>query len=265
MTNSKKFLIIHADDVGVSNVVNQSTFEAFHRGDITSCAIMVPCQEFASAAAYLSRHPQFDVGVHLTLTAEWSNHRWGPISPLHLVPSLVDEHGHFYKSVLDFMKHAKPHEVEIEGRAQIKKALESGLKLSHLDAHMYSLYFKTDLYEVYHKLALEFSLKFISCKSLPNFASHFTLQDLFMAEETAPQKNTLPFYLESLRKTKPGFSELLVHLGEETPELDQLMDYRKDWGASWRKLDTDILGSKDFKAALAEYQIELTDWRHLTS
>jgi predicted glycoside hydrolase/deacetylase ChbG (UPF0249 family) len=197
------------------------------------------------------------------LTAEWSNHRWGPLSPIELVPSLVDEKGHFHKTVPEFMKHAKPNEIAIEGRAQIKKALASGLQLSHLDAHMYSLYFRPDFYEVYHNLAKEFSLKFISCQKLPNFTTPQTLQDLFMAEETTAQKNTLPFYLEALQKIKPGFSELLVHLGEDTPELDHLMDYRKDWGASWRKLDSEILASQAFKAALAHHQIELTDWRHL--
>ncbi|MFC1597153.1 ChbG/HpnK family deacetylase [Planctomycetota bacterium] len=41
----------------------------------------------------LRENPALDVGVHLTLTSEWENCKWGPVTE---APSLVDRQGHFF-------------------------------------------------------------------------------------------------------------------------------------------------------------------------
>src|SRR5207247_1763857 len=87
---SARLLVIHADDLGMAHTVNRASFEALERGWITSASIMVPCPWFPEVARFARAHPDADLGLHLVLTSEWTTFRWGPLSPVDQVPSLLD-------------------------------------------------------------------------------------------------------------------------------------------------------------------------------
>src|SRR2546423_12893436 len=67
----KRVVIFHADDVGMCYEANQAVQQALTNGYYRSAACMVPCPWFNEMAAWCVAHPQFDVGLHLTLTSEW--------------------------------------------------------------------------------------------------------------------------------------------------------------------------------------------------
>src|SRR6202049_2829386 len=92
---SARLLVIHADDLGMNHSVNRATFEALENGWITSASILVPCPWFPEVARWAKQHPNADLGIHLALTSEWTDLRWGPVSGVGRVPSLVDAHGYF--------------------------------------------------------------------------------------------------------------------------------------------------------------------------
>lgn len=157
--------IVHADDIGMCHAANVGAFEALAGGPVTCGSIMVPCPWFSEAAERARAHPELDLGVHLTLTAEWARYRWGPVSSASAVPSLLDEQGVFPRTVADVLLRAKSDEVETELRAQIERALESGIDVTHLDAHM-GVAFLPPFVEIYARLCRDYQLPaFLVCLS----------------------------------------------------------------------------------------------------
>ena len=96
-----------------------------------------------------------DVGVHLTLNAEWETYRWGPITHS---PSLLDGDGGFPRTLEDVWDHADLDEVRKECRAQIERAIFWGFDVTHLDSHMGTMQLRADFFDVYLELAVDFRL-----------------------------------------------------------------------------------------------------------
>src|ERR1700730_10604325 len=67
----KRYLIVNADDFGLSVGVNRGIIEAFEHGIVTSTSLMVNWQGAAEAAAYARKHPKLSLGLHLNL-GEWA-------------------------------------------------------------------------------------------------------------------------------------------------------------------------------------------------
>ncbi|HEU5099976.1 MAG TPA: polysaccharide deacetylase family protein, partial [Roseiflexaceae bacterium] len=132
--------IIHADDIGMcqASVAAYADLAAF--GLISSAAVMVPCGWFPAAAALGRANPDYDLGVHLTLTCEWDAYRWGPISTRDPETGLLDAEGCFFRSTAEAQAHGRPEAVAIELAAQLDRALAAGMRPTHIDTHMGVVY-----------------------------------------------------------------------------------------------------------------------------
>jgi predicted glycoside hydrolase/deacetylase ChbG (UPF0249 family) len=130
---SERVVVVHVDDIGMSAAANAGAFRAL-AGAATCGSVMVPCPAFDEVARAARERPELDLGVHLTLNAEYETHRWGPV--LDDVPGLVSPDGGMWRTLAEVVEHATSEEVERELRAQIEKALDAGIDVTHLDSHM---------------------------------------------------------------------------------------------------------------------------------
>jgi chitin disaccharide deacetylase len=145
-------VIVACDDLGSSYAANVGVYEAMRSGMATTGGLMVPCPWAREAAA---RYRGEDIGVHLTLNAEYDLYRWGPITH---APSLLDGDGGFPRTLDDLWDHADLDELGKECRAQIERAIYWGFDVSHLSSHLGALEFRPEFFDVALELAAEFEL-----------------------------------------------------------------------------------------------------------
>jgi len=267
-----KLLIVHADDLGMAHSVNAATLKAFETGLVNSGSIMVPCPWLPEIAAYARANPQADLGLHLTLTSEWTHFRWSPVTPKDRVPSLLDKDGYFRLTESEAAQKADPKEVELEIRAQIERAKALGIVPTHLDSHMGTLYQTKELFDVFLRVAREYKLPVRVAKEwgprIEVLQASLTPNDVFIDrildinQGVAPQ-DSAKFYTDAIRKLQPGVTEIVIHLAYDDGEMRGATFDHPDWGAAWRQRDFDFFTSDAFRKLLAENQIKLITWREL--
>ena len=245
-----KLLIINCDDLGSSHAANVGIYEALRDGIATSATLMVPCPWAREAAA---RYRGEDVGVHLTLNAEYDLYRWGPITH---APSLFDGDGGFPRTVEDVWDHADIDEVRRELRAQVERAIYWGFDVSHLDSHLATLQLRPEFFDVYLELAIDFRLPIRLTGASTERAIGFPFRQLAAEEGVLfPDYYVFPPTGSGARKTlerllgdlRPGVTELSVHPATDTPELRALAP---DWAT--RVDDHDIVCTDHQMRALAK-------------
>jgi hypothetical protein len=238
---AKRYAIIHADDAGMCRSVNRATIDAMEQGAVSSASIMVPCPAFEQFAEYARSHPDRDYGIHLTLNAEFRTYRWGPVAPKDDVPSLVDSRGFLWEFEQQVAQHAVAAEVELELRAQIERALQLGVPLSHLDSHMGTLWTRPDLCEIYVNLGIEYDLPVLFPRHPRSFnltsvhpevkrqvpqivevlsARDFPVLDAAIIHYVSDSySHKRDHYLRAIRNLQPGVTEIIVHCGYNDREL----------------------------------------------
>jgi hypothetical protein len=147
-----RLAIVNCDDFGSSHAANLAILRALTQGVATSATLMVPCPWAREAARMATGH---DVGVHLTLTAEYPGYRWRSLTG---AVSLHDDDGFLPATAAEAIARAQPEDVRGECRAQIDQALAWGADVTHLDSHMGVVQIDARLFEIYLDLAVEYRL-----------------------------------------------------------------------------------------------------------
>ena len=129
-----KKLIIAADDFGLTAGVNEAIAIACRSGIVTTASLMVTGTGYESAVDIAQREPRLDVGLHLNLT---EGH---PVAKSSTISSIADSRGFLYRHPLKLAAALFRGKVEIldlerEIRAQLEKALNSELEVTHIDGH----------------------------------------------------------------------------------------------------------------------------------
>lgn len=134
-----RLAILHVDDVGMCAASLAAFDELWAKNAVTCGSVMVPCPWFRATAEWARTHPDADLGVHATLTSEWSGYRWGPVSTRDTASGLMDDEGAFPKNSPEIMESADPEAAKVELSRQVELALEAGIDATHFDTHMGSV------------------------------------------------------------------------------------------------------------------------------
>jgi len=155
----KKILIVNADDFGLTAGINRGIIKAFRQGAVRSASIMAVGRCYEDAVRLTKENPDFDIGIHLCLTEE------KPILTKEKVSSLIGKDGHFFKTPVLFILNyllgrIKHREIEGELDAQIRKVLNSGIKITHIDSHCY-VHMLPFILKMVGELAKKYGISFI--------------------------------------------------------------------------------------------------------
>ncbi len=254
-------LIVRGDDLASSHAANQACLKSFREGIVRSVEVMVPCPWFNEAAKILRDNPALDTGIHLTLTSEWENCKWGPLT---LVPSLVDQAGKFFPMTnqrpdfppnTGFLESAWTlSDVEKELRAQIEFARSRLPSLTHLSAHMGTVESRPELHSLVSRLAEEYKLpiNFPELQEAPGFGT---------ASQTAAQKEKA--LIRILQDLQAGTWLFIDHPGMDTPEM-RALGHQGYWNvAEDRDGVTHAFTSPRVKKVIEQRNIQLISYKDL--
>ncbi len=258
-----KLLIIHADDVGMSHSVDMASFKALENGWVSSASIMVPCPWFEETAEFARTHPDLDFGLHLTLTSEWRNYRWGPVNR-GATSTLLDSQGYFPRDSSAVGKSDSPAQVAAELHAQVEKARAAGIHFSHLDNHMGAVSQNARLYAVYLRTARNAGVpSFVSTGEIKAYGRLFANYKNLPAPiyiGPAPASNPMDGWKQTLSTLAPGVYITIVHLGYDNPELEAIM-LKDAGGAAERQAAFNLVSSPQFRQMLQDNKVKLVSWR----
>lgn len=268
-----KLLIVHADDLGMAHSINRASIKGLESGLVSSASIMIPCPWLPEIADYARKHPDADLGLHLTLTSEWSLYRWGPVLPKERVPSLLDSNGYLYPTETEAAAHIDPKEAEAEIRAQIARAKSLGIQPTHLDSHMGTLYQTQALFETLFRVARDNKLLirvskewFAEAPFLPSLLGpeDLVMNTIISIGPGVTAEGWSKFYVDAIKNLQPGITEMIVHLAYDDEEMRGLAFNHPDWGSEWRQRDFQFVTSEAFRKLLQENNIKLVKWREIT-
>lgn len=238
----KTILIVNADDAGMHKDCDRAIFELLDQKKIQTLSVMVPGPNFKDAVMQIKKRG-IPTGVHLTLTNEWQEkHPWSPILPKESVPSLYNEKGLMWESVDQLTKNASLKDIRKELTQQIRAAKDTGLEITHIDAHMLFWHKSRKIKALYYELAREHNLVIIPQEYFQSRKKQITSTNKLLAagvktpnvyemfykpeDKTAVQAKR---YDSFIRQLKPGITHLAIHPAYKTKEnqfmADQQMRY----------------------------------------
>ena len=252
MMKNNKYLIINADDLGLSSEFNQAICSLMTQGIVSSTSLMANGKAYEEAIQYIHKYDLNNIGVHLTLTCDgFENGNKITYSSVTHANSLEDKNGVLFCSYRDFAANAIDEDIINEIYSQIMKIKNDGIRITHIDNHMYSVIHYMGLrgykcfYKALHRLKMNRKIGFRHAykkydidgirsvypghKIQPyawgmNFFFHLQCPDyVFTMPYTSPQSESIEQKCNLLNtffsNIKNGVSELHVHHAILSEEL----------------------------------------------
>lgn len=247
-----KKVMINSDDFGLTKGVNYGIIDCYKRGILTSTTLLTTIPSFHHAVELAKENPGLDIGIHMTLDIG------RPVSEYS--ETLVNEDGIFKRYNLD-ENTVEFHQENVyhEWKAQIQKAIDHGIKPTHLDSH-HHMHMQLALVDIAIRLAKEFNLVlrlhpyhysdaerealYAKCTDI----KHVDLFGTGFYEDGATDQVLLDLFDRDFTTM-----EIMCHPGYIDQELLDRSSYTQD-----RVVEAAVLQDKKWEAILKEKGIELT-------
>ncbi len=255
-------LLVRGDDIGFCHAANVGCIESYRFGIVRSVELLVPTPWFLEAVQLLNENPGLDVGIHLTLTSEWANLKWRPLTA---AKSLVDSNGYFFPMVWPnknlppktsiFEAQWKLSDIETELRAQIELALKHVPQVSHLSDHMGFTSLDPKIKHLVEKLAREYGLAVEtyddSIKRFPGWHGAITLQQ------------RIDYFAWNLERLEHGTYIFIDHPAKDTPEMRAVFHKGYENVAEDRDWVTQVFTSPKVLEMIRKKNIRLISYKDL--
>lgn len=258
-------LIIRGDDMGYAHAGNEAILKCYKEGIERSIEVLVPSPWFPEAVEMLKQIPDADVGIHLTLTSEWDNVKWRPLSDC---PSLRDADGYFYPMVRPNKHYPKRSviendwklaDIEKEFRAQIELAMKKIPRITHLSGHMGCTSLNDEVNDVVKKLAQEYHIKQYDM----SLQESGVMRAGYVGSHVTSEEK-LQSFMKMLESLEPGKTYLFVdHPGLNTPEVQAIHHIGYENVAADRQGVTDTWTNPRVKQLIKEKGIQLIGYDQL--
>lgn len=128
---NSNYIIINADDFGITRGVNKAILDLADIGIITSTSVMTNMPYFKDVT--FLKDKKIGIGIHFNLTVG------RPVAEYRNISSIVDKKGYFYSlsQLLTRVREGKvvDEEVEFELEEQIKRLVDIGINPDHINSH----------------------------------------------------------------------------------------------------------------------------------
>ncbi|TFG07634.1 MAG: ChbG/HpnK family deacetylase [Promethearchaeota archaeon] len=276
---SDKVVIFHIDDMGVSHSINEASFECLDFGVASCGSVISPSSWLFEAASICKNNPKYDIGVHLTLTCEYDLYRWRALSTIDSSTGLLDSEGCLWRTSEEAIKNVTPKAAEIEMKAQVQRAIDNGIDVTHIDTHMGTV-MDPKFLPAYLKIAREFQipafLPRVDKKSLIDMgmgdiadvilkmflkieASGFPIIDHMIIDTMDNYADKVPYYCNLMAELKPGLTHFLFHPGKLSSELKAIAPD----SAEWRDQDYRSFTDSRIKDCVEKYDLKIIGYRKI--
>jgi hypothetical protein len=278
-----RVVVLHADDVGMCHGANRAFLELARAGRIDCGSVMVPCPWFPEIARAAAAEPALDLGVHLTLTSEWYGYRWGPVAVRSAASGLLDAEGCFHRDCLALRAAVDPMAAEEEMRAQLDRALEAGIDVTHLDTHMGAALIP-ELLPATLRIAREHRLPLLLPRDLPSYlgvlrlgavdpgpyaeavaaldAADLPVIDRFAMTPGVPPEDSEAAYEALVTPAGPGVTYVALHPNGAEDIGDILRDHPRAQ-PHWRTEELRLFGAGFCDAAIGRAGVHRIGMRRL--
>lgn len=171
-----KYLIVTADDFGLSKSINEGIVKAYREGIVTSLNLMPAGWAFEDAIALAGSIKLEEAGAHLSLTET------SPVANPRAIPTLVTGKGAFHKTHTQFflklfLNRIERKHIYTELKEQLDRLKETGIRINHISSHEH-IHMMPYVLDIFIELAKEYGIPAIRYPRKERLVWPFTVKKI---------------------------------------------------------------------------------------